>query len=168
MPGGVRGRLHDLAEQVALVALAKRQVLLRVHWRRLRIDDLEDCYSQATLELIAYVKGGGSFASRRHIGNALELRFVSRVQDRRRALGGRSPIQAAFEHAHTLGELCGDVEIVDRRGAPDALVIVRDELRRIGRLVPLLSGEQRLVIGSQLSGEAGRCSSLLLHGRRMG
>src|SRR6201999_4358678 len=106
--GGVLARLHDLAEQVALVAAAKQQMLLRVHWRRLRIDDLEDCYSQATLELIAYVKAGGWFAGRAHIGNALELRFVSRVRDRRRALGGRSPIQAALERADKLGELRAD------------------------------------------------------------
>jgi DNA-directed RNA polymerase specialized sigma24 family protein len=124
----------------------------------LRRDDLEDCYSRTTLELIAHVKAGGSFAGRTHIGNALELRFLSRVRDRRRALGGRSPIQAALEHADTLGGLRGDVEIVDRRAATETLVIVRDELRRIGRLAALLSDEQRLVIGSQLSGET--CAQL--------
>jgi DNA-directed RNA polymerase specialized sigma24 family protein len=155
---GAFGRLHDLVEQVALVASAKRRLLLRVHWRRLRLEDLEDCYSQATLELIAHVKAGGSFAGRAHIGNALELRFLSRVRDRRRALGGRSPIQAALEHAYTLGELHGDVEIVDRRVATETLVIVREELRRIGKLVALLSDEQRLVLASQLSGET--CAEL--------
>jgi DNA-directed RNA polymerase specialized sigma24 family protein len=133
-------------------------LLLRVHWRRLRIDDLEDCYSQATLELIAHVKAGGMFANRAHIGNALELRFVSRVRDRRRALSGRSPIQAALERADKLGELHSDVEIVDRRAATEALVIARDELRRIGRLAALLSEDQRLVLRSQLAGET--CAQL--------
>jgi hypothetical protein len=48
---------------VALVASARRGLLLRVHRHRLRPEDLEDCHSQATLELIAHVKAGGSFAS---------------------------------------------------------------------------------------------------------
>ena len=34
-----------------------------------------------------------------HIANALEQRFLSRVTDRRRAVGGRSPIAAATEAA---------------------------------------------------------------------
>jgi hypothetical protein len=44
------------------VASAKRGLLLRVHRHRLRHEDLEDCYSQATLELIAHVRAGRSFA----------------------------------------------------------------------------------------------------------
>jgi hypothetical protein len=43
----------DPADVVARVAAAKRAVLLRAHRRRLGFEDLEDCYSQATLELIA-------------------------------------------------------------------------------------------------------------------
>lgn len=51
-----------MVETVALVARAKREVLLRVHRRRLRPEDLEDCFSQATLELIAAARRGGAFA----------------------------------------------------------------------------------------------------------
>ncbi len=143
-----------MCEEVALVALARRGLLLRVHRHRLRREDLEDCFSQATLELIAHVKAGGLFSGRAHIANALELRFLSRVRDRRRALSGRSPIQAALEQAETLGAIAEGVEIVDRRAAVDTQVILRDELRRLGQLVGLLSVDQRLVLASQLSGES--------------
>ncbi|HEY4824181.1 MAG TPA: hypothetical protein VIH49_03950 [Solirubrobacteraceae bacterium] len=140
---------------MALVASAKRRLLLRVHRHRLRREDLEDCYSQATLELIAHVKAGGSFAGRAHIANALELRFISRTRDRRRALSGRSPIQAALEHAETLGTIAGEgVEIVDQGAAIDAKVILREELRRLSRLVGLLSADQRRVLASQVGGES--------------
>jgi DNA-directed RNA polymerase specialized sigma24 family protein len=138
-----------------LVASAKRRLLLRVHRHRLRPEDLEDCYSQATLELIAHVKEGGAFAGRAHIAHALELRFVSRARDRRRAVSGRSPIQAALEQAETLGTIAGEgVEIVDHRAAIDAKVILREELRRLSRLVRLLSADQRRVMASQVCGEA--------------
>jgi hypothetical protein len=59
-----------------MVALAKRGLLLRVHRHRLRREDLEDCYSQATLELVAHIKAGGSFAGREHITNALAQDYV--------------------------------------------------------------------------------------------
>jgi hypothetical protein len=134
------------------VASAKRGLLLRVHRHRLRREDLEDCFSQATLELIAHVKAGGSYSGRLHIARALELRFISRARDRRRALSGRSPVQAALEHAETLGAV--GVEIVDQRAAVDDQVILRDELRRLSRLVGMLSLDQRLVLASQLSGES--------------
>ncbi len=45
-----------------MVASAKRGLLLRMHRHRLRREDLEDCFSQATLELITHVKAGGLFA----------------------------------------------------------------------------------------------------------
>ena len=136
------------------MAAAKRGLLLRVHRHRLRREDLEDCYSQATLELIAHVKAGGSFVGREHITNAIELRFVSRTRDRRRALSGRSPIQAALEQAEMLGTIAGEgVELADGRAEVDAKVILREELRRLSRLVGLLSGDQRRVLASQVGGE---------------
>jgi DNA-directed RNA polymerase specialized sigma24 family protein len=149
-----RRRGRDLSEEVAAVASAKRGLLLRVHRHRLRPEDLEDCYSQATLELIAHVKAGGSFACRSHIANALELRFISRARDRHRAFGGRSPTLAALERADRLGAVPGEgPEIVDRRAAVDEHVIVRDELRRAVSLMRLLTPDQRLVLRSQLAGE---------------
>src|SRR5262252_4446726 len=80
----------DPAEEVARVAAARRPRLLRLYRRRLRPEDLEDCYSQATLELLVRSRSGPFFASREHLGNLLELRFKSRIDDRRRAVEGRS------------------------------------------------------------------------------
>jgi hypothetical protein len=147
--------LFDAAEEVAIVARAKRDVLLRAHRFRLRREDLEDCYSQATLELVAHVRSGGAFADRLHVANALELRFLSRVRDRRRALCGRSPMQAALETAAPLGGACaGDVEIVDERATVETLVMLRDDLRRIGDLARQLTVDQRRALAAQLSGES--------------
>lgn len=133
---------------------AKRDVLLRVHRFKLRPDDLEDCYSQATVELLAHVRRGGRFASRLHVANALELRFLSRVRDRRRALSGRSPMQAALEDAVVLS--CADEhgeELVDGSAGVEDLVLLRHELKAIGRAVKQLTADQRRVLGSQVCGE---------------
>jgi hypothetical protein len=48
---------------VAVVAAAKRDVLLRVHRHRLRAEDLEDCYGQASLELVVLARRGRPFSS---------------------------------------------------------------------------------------------------------
>jgi hypothetical protein len=117
----------------------------------LRREDLEDCYSQATLELIAHARQGGVFADRLHVGNALELRFLSRVRDRRRALAGRSPMQAALEAAVSLGGLGEDeVMIVDRRAEVEKLAMLRSDLRRVEQLARELTVDQRLVLACQV------------------
>lgn len=145
-----RGPLLDPAEQVALVARAKREALLRAHRHRLRREDLEDCYSQATLELIVRARNARSFASAAHVANALEQRFVSRVQDCRRALNGRSPIQAALERGLPLG-VPGqrDVDIADARAEVEELVLTRMELRRVIALMGDLTHDQRAVLAAQ-------------------
>jgi DNA-directed RNA polymerase specialized sigma24 family protein len=151
-PRSNAARAPDVAEQVAIVACARRELLLRVHRHRLRREDLEDCYSQATLELVSHAPGAGAFANRAHIANAIELRFLSRVRDRHRALGGRSPLQAALEEAASLAD--GDdgrVEVIDARASVEKLVIAREDLRSIRRAADRLTGDQRLVIGSQLA-----------------
>jgi DNA-directed RNA polymerase specialized sigma24 family protein len=150
------GRSGDPAEEVAVVARAKRELLLRVHRHRLRAEDLEDCYGQATLELVAHVGRGGTFADRAHLANALELRFLSRVRDRRRALAGRSPMQAALETAVSLGS-DGEQElaIVDVRAEVEKLVMLRHELRRVERLARELTPDQRLVLAYQLALDGG-------------
>jgi DNA-directed RNA polymerase specialized sigma24 family protein len=146
----------DPAEEVALVARAKRDLLLRVHRYRLRHEDLEDCYGQATLELVAYVRRGGAFASRLHLGNMLEQRYLSRVGDRRRALSGRSPMQAALESSRPLSG-SGDegLEIADVRAELEELVMLRHDLRCVAQLAPALTPDQRLVLAGQL-GQVGR------------
>ena len=135
----------DAAEQVALVARAKRELLLRVHRHRLRREDLEDCFSQATLELLAWVRAGRRFSGRRHLDAVLEQRFLSRVHDRRRALRGRSSLQAALEDALALDTpRDGPVQVHDRRADVHALVVRRLELRRLLELAELLTADQRL------------------------
>jgi DNA-directed RNA polymerase specialized sigma24 family protein len=139
-------------EEVALVARARRELLLRVHRHRLRREDLEDCYSQATLELVADAQRGASYATRRDVGTAIERRFVSRIQDRRRALSGRSPIQAALERSLSLAVMSEqDVDVVDARAELETLVIARLELRRVEALMSELTPDQRLVLITQVA-----------------
>ena len=155
-PAGRRREGSDTAEEIALVASAKRELLLQANRYRLRREDLEDCYSQATLELVAHARRGGVFADRAHVGNVLELRFLSRIRDRRRALAGRSPAQAALEAAMSLGGAgMEEIAIVDRRAELERLVILRDDLRRVELLARQLTPDQRLVLASQLGLQLG-------------
>jgi DNA-directed RNA polymerase specialized sigma24 family protein len=138
-------------DEVALVAQARRELLLRAHRRRLRREDLEDCYSQATLELLAQAGKGGVFSSRAHIANALEQRYLSRIYDRRRALVGRSPMQAAINSALSLRGIDGDrVELVDPRADVEQRVMQRFELQLLRRVAPALTDDQRLVLACQV------------------
>jgi len=124
---------------------------LRTNRHRLRREDLEDCYSQATLELLAHVRAGGRYASRAHLANALELRFSSRVQDRRRALAGRSPMEAALEGALFLDATTDTgFGLVDGRADVEALVLLRHDLRRAAEMARQLTADQRLVLAAQL------------------
>jgi DNA-directed RNA polymerase specialized sigma24 family protein len=142
---------RDSAEELALVAEARRELLLRAHRHRLRREDLEDCYSQATLELLAHAGKGGVFSTRAHAENALEQRFLSRVYDRRRALTGRSPMQTALHTALSLGAAGeSEVEIVDERADVERLAMLRFELGLLERVAPALSSDQRLVIACQV------------------
>jgi len=149
--GGDPRKRPDQVEEMALVAQARRELLLRAHRHRLRKEDLEDCYSQATLELLARARGGRAFSTRAHMANVLEQRFVSRIHDRRRALRGRSPAQAALDGALPLGDCSdGDVEVADTRAEIDKLVMLRMELRSLGRIVGDLTPDQRLVLISRI------------------
>jgi DNA-directed RNA polymerase specialized sigma24 family protein len=137
---------------VALVARARHDLLMRAHRFRLRREDLEDAYSQATLELVAYARNGGRFASRQHLANIVEQRFLSRIHDRRRALSGRSPMQAALEGATSLDAgVEGSFDVIDARAELERLVILRQELQQIQAVAHELSYEQRLVIASQVA-----------------
>jgi DNA-directed RNA polymerase specialized sigma24 family protein len=154
--GGARGPA-DPAEQLALVMLAKREVLLRAYRGWLRGEDLEDCYSQATLELLIAVRAGRRFSGRAHLANALEQRFASRVRDRSRALKGRSPLQAALEGALPLGAPGSrEVEVRDLRAEVHPLVSRRLTLQRLPALALALTPEQQLVLGSQVALEMDR------------
>lgn len=141
----------DQVEEMALVAQARRELLLRAHRHQLRKEDLEDCYSQATLELLARARTVGTFSTRAHMANALEQRFVSRINDRRRALCGRSPAQAALDGALPLGGCSeGDIDVADIRAEIDKLVMLRMDLRSLGRVIHSLTPDQRLVLTSRI------------------
>jgi DNA-directed RNA polymerase specialized sigma24 family protein len=145
----------DPAEAVARIATARRARLLRVHRRRLRWEDLEDCYSQATLELVARARRA-PFASNDHVANALEQKFLSRIEDRRRAIGGRSAIESAIARAVAVdGPDSGAVELEDRRAAVESQVIARADLQRLSELIADLSRDQRLVLASQICVDLG-------------
>jgi len=123
-----------------------------VHSRRLGREDLEDCLSQATLELVARARSGAGFAGTAHIANALEQKLVSRIADRRRALAGRSPIEAAMSRAASLDEPAGAAErLADHLADVEERVAGRLELRRLREVAEELTDDQRLVLACQLS-----------------
>jgi DNA-directed RNA polymerase specialized sigma24 family protein len=155
----------DGVQAVALVARSRRELLLAAHRRRLTREDLEDCYSQATLELLTRAERGEAFSGHAHIANALEQRLLSRVHDRRRALSGRSPIEAALADALPIVDCEGGrIQIADDRADVERLAMLRHDLRRIGELSAELSHDQRLVLASQLAGDTERDEFCHVHG----
>jgi hypothetical protein len=153
-----RWRPLDPLESLARVAHSRREPLLRVHRRRLPHADLEDCYSQATLELLAGARRGRTFASDNHLANALAQRLECRIRDRRRALAGRSPMEAASWRATRLGVYTHErQDLADARMDLHETVCLREELRRLSDLGRRLSVDQRLVLQSQMDGHG--CAS---------
>ncbi len=153
------------AERVALVACARRQALLHAHRHRLRADDLEDCLSQATIELVSRARTGAPFSGTAHIANALEQRFLSRINDRRRALGGRSPMQARLEHALVLDVLEDEGRAVpDPRAGTEELVELRLQLQRLPEVARALSPDQQLVLACQVGLQMSPATFCATHG----
>jgi hypothetical protein len=154
----------DQVQEMALVAQARRELLLRAYRHRLRKEDLEDCYGQATLELLAQARasgtgagapaagGRGPYLTRTHMANVLEQRFVSRIHDRLRALRGRSPAQAMLDHALPLSDAANGIEVADVRAEIDKLVMLRLDLRSLGQVIGELTLDQRLVLVSLAEG----------------
>jgi DNA-directed RNA polymerase specialized sigma24 family protein len=140
----------DPAEAIATVAISGWQRLLRIHHHRLRRPDLEDCLGQATLELLAAAARGQRFADTAAIRAALAKRFESRIIDRQRALGGRSPITASLHHATRLDTVTDTVATT--RGDPLARFLEREQLARLTIAIGQLTPDQRLVLSSQLNG----------------
>ncbi len=150
--------LRALADEVAHVSCAERDRLLAVHRRRLRREDLEDCYSQATLELIAQAcRAALRCSGRAHLRNILEQRFVSRIRDHQRALSGRSPRWAILERALPLGAPGErELEVADASADVELRVMRRFELRSLAEAADALSADQRLVLASQIAVQMGR------------
>jgi DNA-directed RNA polymerase specialized sigma24 family protein len=143
---------------VARVALDRREALLRAHRHRLRLEDLEECLGQATLELVENARREDRFVSARHVANSLEQRLLSRISDHHRATsGGRSPRQIAVEDLLELGDPdSGAVEVADGRAEVERIVMARLRLGRMGEALKELSHDQQLVLSCQLSGRMDR------------
>ncbi|MEA2370517.1 MAG: hypothetical protein QOH12_911 [Solirubrobacteraceae bacterium] len=142
---------RDPVEAVARIADSRRDRLLRIHRRRLRWEDLEDCYSQATLELVARAQRD-PFVSSEHIQNALEQKFSSRIDDRRRAIRGRSPIETAIATALPVDiPEAGAGEVEDPAAEVVRQVVARIEVSRLREVADELTGDQRLVLACQIS-----------------
>ena len=143
-------RPDDPADAVAGVAIGGWKRLLRIHHHRLNRVDLEDCLGQATLELLAAAQRGQRFADTDAIRAALDQRFQSRIIDRQRALGGRSPITSSLHHAAPLDTVTDPVRTTG--DDPLARVLEREQLARLAGAVGQLTPDQRLVLRSQLDG----------------
>jgi RNA polymerase sigma factor (sigma-70 family) len=144
---------QDPAEAVARVVVEKRHVLLRAYRGWLRPDDLEDCLSQAALELVVRARRAGSgFQSPAHIANALEQKLRSRIYDRQRATSGKSAIETALARALSLEDADGGVaDVADRRADTEQLVEARVDLRRLLTLARRLTPDQRLVLFARVA-----------------
>ena len=141
----------DPADVVARVAASRRARLLRVHRRRLRFEDLEDCYSQATLELLVRSRRS-PFADDEHALHALEQKFLSRIADRRRALAGRSGIEAAIANAVPVDSPGTDhPELEDRSAGVERQVMIHSEVRRLREVIADLTLDQRLALHGQIN-----------------
>jgi RNA polymerase sigma factor (sigma-70 family) len=141
----------DPVEAVAEIAVARRELLLRAYRHRLRREELEDCYSQAIVELVSRARGGARFAGPDHLAHALEQKFASRILDRRRALSGRSSIEAALGLATPLDGLdAGTTQIADVAPGVEERVARRLDLRRLREVADELSPDQRLVLACQV------------------
>lgn len=136
---------------MAHVALARRDLLMRVYRHRLRAEDLEDCYSQATLELVQRARTGTPFSGTHHISNALEQKLISRINDRRRALAGRSPIEAALGQAVALEPPDGGTgQLADPGPGVDEQVAMRADLRALREIASELTPDMRLLLAHQV------------------
>ena len=152
---GNGGGGEDAAEALGRVLVAKGEVLLRAYRGRLVREDLEDCLAQAALELIDRARTG-ALEDDEHIINALEQKFLWRIADRRRALRGRDPIEAAIHSAVRLSPFglahgVAAPTIVDEQTDPAAQAELRDELARLHELAEELSEDQRLALACQVA-----------------
>jgi DNA-directed RNA polymerase specialized sigma24 family protein len=152
----------DSANAIAGVAITGWQRLLRIHHHRLKRADLEDCLGQATLELLAAAARGQRFADADAIRAALQQRFQSRIIDRQRALGGRSPITASLHYATALDTVTDTVG--STAGDPLARVLEREQLASLTGAIGQLTADQRLVLRSHLDGHERPAQFCARHG----
>lgn len=81
----------------------------------------------------------------------LEQKFLSRIEDRRRAIRGRSGIEAAMAHALPVDATqTGSTDLEDRAAAVERQVLARTELRVVREVMADLTRDQQLVLASQV------------------
>lgn len=141
-----------LERRVAEVAASRLDRLVSVHRHRLRRADLEECLSQAMIELVLAVRRGRQFAGDAHIEHAFEQRFLSRVIDQQRAAAGRSPARAGQERAVRIDAQPASARdaIVGSSPTPEAIVVAREHVLEITRRALLLSEDERTVFASRI------------------
>jgi len=137
---------------VAELASRKRAALLSAYRGKLRPDELEECLSQAVLELLVRAGRGDGFASPLHVERSLEQKLRSRITDRLRARAGRSPLLAAIERSGGDAELAG---VADPRVGVEETVALRELLVRITEAARKLTAAQRLALATQLGAGGG-------------
>ena len=118
------------------MAQARRELLLRAHRHRLRKEDLEDCYSQATLELLAQARERGRKRVRDPRAHGECARAALRLAHLRpspRAARAQSRTGGA-RHALPLGDGADGIEIADVRAEIERLVMLRLDLRSLGQV----------------------------------
>ena len=143
---------RDQVDLIAITAAANWTRLLRIHHHRLPAADLEDCLSQALLELLTAAEQGRTwFANGAAALTAIEIRFQSRIADRHRAINGRSPIATALRQARPL-DLITDTT-AGTAGDPLQHTLDRETLAQIKRAVGELTPDQRLALLAELHGE---------------
>jgi len=143
---------RDQVDLIAIAAATNWTRLLRIHRHRLPAAELEDCLSQALLELLTAAEQGRTrFADRAAALAAFDRRLQSRITDRHRAINGRSPIAAALRQARTLDLITDTTPTAV--GDPLQRTLDREMLAQLTRAVAELTPDQRLALLAELHGE---------------
>ena len=103
---------QDPAEAVGRVLTAKRAALLRAYRDRLLPDDLEDCLSQATLELVARARREALAGDRHSFVGLLRVCALSLIWEQRNP-GDSSPPRYAIGCAESLRSSSNDTAARD-------------------------------------------------------
>ena len=143
------GAPADEAERLAEAVARLGPALLRFRRGRLPTEDLEDALAQAVLELMVRVRRGARFDSAEHVANALRQKLDSRIVDRQRAIGGRSPIVRATATAASVEEV--DNQLVAREDIVGNIAM-HEQLSELGRAMSTLPAAQRDALTCELAG----------------
>jgi hypothetical protein len=149
-------RSASTAEQYRWIAEAvarKRAGLILAYRTKLREEEVEECISQAVVELLARARRGAGFASPLHASRALEQKVRSRVIDRLRAFSGRSPLLAELARSRSRDQTDRVGErLADPRLGVEELVCLRQLLGLIPEAARELTVSQRTALALEVAG----------------